>query len=101
GLFHFDWTGRTCELGIGIGDAAYRGKGYGRDAMRVLLAYAFGLRNLRKIWLGVDADNELAVRCYRACGFVEEGRLRQHVSRTGQYGDFLFMGLLSDEWEAP
>ena len=43
GLFHFDWTGRTSELGIGIGDAAYRGRGYGRDALRVLLAYAFRL----------------------------------------------------------
>jgi RimJ/RimL family protein N-acetyltransferase len=101
GLFHFDWTARTCELGIGIGDAAYRGRGYGQDALRVLLAYAFRLRNLRKVWLGVNADNERAVRCYHACGFVEEGRLRQHVWANGQYGDFVVMGLLRDEWETP
>ena len=59
GLFHFEWTARTCEVGIGIGDAAYRGRGYGRDALRVLLAYAFRLRNLRKVWLGVNLPSGL------------------------------------------
>jgi RimJ/RimL family protein N-acetyltransferase len=99
-LFHFDWTAQTSELGIGIGDAEYRGRGYGRDALHELLEYAFRLRNLRKVWLGVNADNDRAIRCYRVCGFVEEGRLRRHVWSGGRYADFLFMGLLRDEWEA-
>lgn len=98
GLFHFDWAARTCEIGIGIGDPAYRGRGYGRDALTVLLEYAFRLRNLRRVWLTVHADNERALRCYRACGFVEEGRLRQHVWINGQYVDSVCMGLLCEEW---
>jgi RimJ/RimL family protein N-acetyltransferase len=100
GLFNFDTVAQTCELGIGIGDREYQGKGYGRDAVRVLLDYAFRLRNLRKVWLRVNGDNERAIRSYRACGFQEEGRLRQHVWSNGRYIDLVYMGILRDEWKA-
>jgi RimJ/RimL family protein N-acetyltransferase len=99
GLFHFDQTARTCELGIGIGDREYWGRGYGRDALRVLLDYAFRLRNLHKVWLRVNAVNERAIRAYRACGFIEEGRLRQQVWGDGAYVDLVYMGVLRSEWE--
>src|SRR6266700_5176032 len=51
GLFHFDRIAHTCELGIGIGDRALWGQGYGRDAVSTLLKYAFGFRNLHEVWL--------------------------------------------------
>ncbi len=100
GLFNFDWTGHTAELGIGIGDLAYQGHGYGRDAVRVLLDYAFRLRNLRKVWLTVNGDNARAIHAYGACGFVEEGRLRAHVWSDGRYIDLIYMGILADEGAA-
>jgi RimJ/RimL family protein N-acetyltransferase len=100
GLFNFDHTARTCELGIGIGDRAYWGQGYGRDAVRVLLDYAFGLRNLQKVWLTVNGNNLRAIGAYRACGFIEEGRLRRHVWSKNEYIDLVHMGLLREEWEA-
>jgi len=99
GLFNVDRAAGTCELGIGIGDRSYWGGGYGRDALHVLLDYAFRLRNMRKVWLSVNGDNERAIRAYRACGFVEEGRLRQHVWSNGTYIDLLYMGILVEEWE--
>ena len=98
GLFHFNEIAHTCEMGIGIGDRAYWGRGYGRDAVKVLLDYAFRQRNLHKVWLTVNANNERAIRSYRTCGFVEEGRLRKHVWSNGQYIDFVYMGVLRDEW---
>jgi RimJ/RimL family protein N-acetyltransferase len=97
GLFDFDHTARTCQLGIGIGDSAYQGRGYGRDALRVLLDYAFRLRNMRKVWLTVNGDNERAIRAYRACGFIEEGRLRDHVWSDGKYIDLVYMGVFRDD----
>lgn len=100
GLFDFDTVARTCQLGIGIGDGDYRGRGYGRDALGVLLDYAFRLRNLRKVWLTVNGDNERAVRAYRAAGFAEEGRQREHVWSAGAYIDLVYMGVLRAEWEA-
>ncbi len=99
GLFSFEHTNQTCELGIGIGNADYRDRGYGRDALRVLLDYAFRLRNMRKVWLTVNADNPRAIRAYTVCGFVEEGRFRQHVWSNGRYIDLVQMGLLRDEWQ--
>ncbi|HEY7122903.1 MAG TPA: GNAT family protein [Ktedonobacterales bacterium] len=99
GLFHFDETARTCELGIGIGDRNYWGRGYGRDALRVLLNYAFRLRNLHKVCLRVDGINARAIGSYQAVGFVEEARLRAHVWNNGRYVDEILMGILRSEWE--
>ena len=99
-LHNFGETNRTCELGITIGDRAYWGRGYGRDAVCLLLDYAFRLRNMRKVWLRVNGNNERAIRAYRACGFVEEGRLRNQVWSNGAYVDLAYMGILREEWEA-
>jgi len=98
GLFHIDETARHCELGISIGDKDYWGRGYGREAVSLLLDYAFRLRNLRRVWLEVHASNERAIRAYRSCGFVEEGRMRKHIWLGGRYVDNVLMGVLRDEW---
>jgi RimJ/RimL family protein N-acetyltransferase len=99
GLFGFSETDRTAELGIGIGDKAYWNQGYGREAVGMLLEYAFRLRNWRRVWLRVWGHNERAIRSYHACGFVEEGRLRDHVWSAGAYYDLVLMGILRAEWE--
>ena len=91
---------RTSELGITIGDQAYWGRGYGRDAVRVLLEYAFRYRNVRKVWLRVWGNNKRGIRSYLAVGFVEEGRLRRHVWSAGEYVDLVYMGILRDEWQS-
>ncbi len=98
GLFNYSELDRTCELGIGIGDRAYWGRGYGREAVGVLLDYAFRLRNWRKVWLRVWGNNERAIRAYRACGFIEEGRQRAQVWSAGAYYDLVLMGVLREEW---
>jgi RimJ/RimL family protein N-acetyltransferase len=100
GLFHYNTTAQTAELGIGIGDKAYWGQGYGREAVTLLLDYAFRYRHFQRVWLWVHAANERAIHAYRAAGFVEEGRLRRHVWSNGQYDDAVYMGVLRDEWEA-
>lgn len=97
-LFALNDVDRTAEMGITIGDQAYWGRGYGRDAVRALLEYGFRYRNIRKIWLRVWGNNERGIRAYLACGFVEEGRLRRHVWSAGEYVDLVYMGVLRDEW---
>ena len=97
-LFNIDETARHCELGISIGDKDYWGRGYGREAVSLLLDYAFRLRNLRRVWLEVHASNERAIRAYSSCGFVEEGRMREHTWLDGRYLDNGLMGILRDEW---
>lgn len=98
GLRDFGPTEQTCELGIAIGNKEYWGRGYGREAIALLLDYAFRLVNARRVFLRVNGGNERAIRAYRACGFVEEGRLRRHVWSNGAYDDLVYMGILRGEW---
>jgi len=93
GLFDYDQRSGTAELGIGIGDRDYLGRGYGREAVSLLVDYGFRIHSLRKVWLTVFAGNERAVRAYRAAGFVEEGRLREHVWSGGRYEDLIYMAI--------
>ncbi len=99
GLWRFNHTDRTCHLGIAIGDREYWSRGYGREAIGLLLQCGFRLHNFRKVCLNTSSDNVRAQRCYRACGFVEEGRLRQQLWRNGRYEDEVHMGIFADEWE--
>lgn len=96
-LFAFDELSRNAEVGLGFGPD-HRGKGYGRDTLRVLLRFAFVHRNLHRVWLECAATNERAVRAYRAAGFVEEGRLREHAWIDGRYVDMVRMAVLRSEW---
>ncbi len=97
-LFNHNPEARTCEMGITIGDKTYWGQGNGREAIQLLLHYAFHYRNLRRVYLNVNSTNKRAIQAYRACGFVEEGRLRQHVWSDGAYIDLVYMGILRGEW---
>ncbi|PKO18995.1 MAG: N-acetyltransferase [Chloroflexi bacterium HGW-Chloroflexi-10] len=98
GLFNFNEVAHTCELGITIGEPDYWGKGYGSDAVRVLLDYAFYMRNIRKVILTVHGNNPRAIRSYEKCGFHEEGRLVQQVWSNGEYVDLVYMGVFQAAW---
>ena len=87
-------------VGIAIGEREYWGKGYGSDAMRVILRYAFTELNLHRVSLNVFEYNPRAVRSYEKVGFKHEGRSRSVLHRAGRRWDLIFMGILFEEWEA-
>lgn len=87
-------------VGIGIGERQYWGKGYGSDAMRLVLRYAFTELNLHRVSLDVFEYNPRAMRSYEKVGFKHEGRLRGVLHRAGRRWDLIFMGILREEWEA-
>jgi RimJ/RimL family protein N-acetyltransferase len=97
-LSGIDWVAGSAWVGIGIGEPADWGKGYGTDAMRILLRYAFAWLNLHRVTLNVFGYNERAVRSYIKCGFTEEGRMRQWLNRGDQRWDLIHMGILKEEW---
>jgi RimJ/RimL family protein N-acetyltransferase len=100
-LQDIDETSGHAELGITIGAKDCWGRGYGREAIQLLLDYAFRLANLRRVWLRTHAANERAIRAYKAVGFVEEGRLREHQWLAGRYVDTVVMGILRSEFTSP
>lgn len=97
-LHKLDWINRTATLGIVIGDKVKLGQGYGREAIRLLMKFAFETLNLNRLELDVYDFNERAIRCYLSCGFKEEGRLRQKIFKHGKYCDVLMMSVLAKEY---
>ena len=86
------------QLAIGFYDPARLGVGLGREAIRLVARHAFGALGLHRIGLRVVAYNTRAIRCYRACGFVEEGREREAALVAGERHDDVVMGLLAQEF---
>ncbi len=98
GLDGVNWTQRESFVGIGLGRKEDWGKGYGTDAMRIILRYAFTELNLRRVSLDVFEYNPRGVRSYEKAGFVVEGRVRGMVCREGRRWDVIYMGILREEW---
>jgi RimJ/RimL family protein N-acetyltransferase len=98
GLHQIDWKNRIAEVGIMIGDKELRGKGYGTEAMELLLEYGFNTVNLNRIQLRVFDYNIRAINSYKNVGFKEEGRIRQAMFKSGKYHDMFLMSILREEW---
>ncbi|MCX6034131.1 MAG: GNAT family protein [Chloroflexi bacterium] len=98
GLEGIRWTHRDCFVGIGLGEREFWGKGYGTDAMRIILRYAFTELNLLRVTLDVFEYNQRGVRSYEKAGFVYEGRARGLIMREGLRWDVIYMGILREDW---
>lgn len=94
------WDHRQARLAIGIFDRRFWSQGYGTEAIRALLAYAFDKLKLHRISLRVLAHNARAIRCYEKCGFIREGIERQTALIGGVWCDDLIMGILEQEYQA-
>lgn len=96
-LFYVSDVNGTAEIGYWI-EPAETGQGYGTEAARLCLRYAFDERNLRRVTARVFEGNDASVRILETLGFREEGRLREHYYVDGAYVDALRYGLLEDEY---
>lgn len=94
----FDDADRA-ELSLYLGETDTWGKGYGREAMLLLIRHGFLDLGLHTIWLVVRADNLRAVRLYEGLGFRHDGVYRAAVKEDGRYLDKLLMNLLREEWQ--
>ena len=99
-LDNLDHHDRRARLAVGIYDKDRLGQGFGRESIRLVLAHGFGTLALNRIDLRVIATNTRAIRCYRACGFVEEGRERESALVGGVWCDDVIMGLLAREFRS-
>lgn len=100
GLFSLDDKNGSAEFGIGIGEKDCWGKGYGTDAARLVLRFAFIERNLHRVELETFTFNPRAIRSYEKAGFVHEGTRRKAIYREAQYHDVHVMAVLRSDWEA-
>ena len=93
------WIHRVSGVSIAIGEAQHWGKGYGYEAMQLVLRFAFDELNLHRVQLTVFSYNERAIALYEKLGFQREGVYREHLQRDGKRYDMYLYGLLRSEWE--
>jgi RimJ/RimL family protein N-acetyltransferase len=98
GLHKVNFIHRTSTLGIFIGEEDAHNKGYGKEAIRLILDYGFNYLNLNNINLDVLEFNKRAIECYRKCGFKEYGRRRKSNFTNGKYYDRISMDILKEEF---
>ena len=91
---------RTAEMGIMLGNPKYQRKGYGMEAINLLLDYGFSFLNLRNISLSVFEYNEPAYNLYKKVGFKEVGRLRKALEIMGKTYDVIIMDMLKEEFQS-
>jgi len=97
-LLNCDWVNRCASLGIAIYKQEDRGKGYGHDAINLLLDFAFNTLNLNRVELETLDFNQRAQRCFKKVGFKEVGRKRKAHLVDGEYHNLLIMDILREEW---
>jgi len=90
---------RNAELGLEI-RTQYQGKGYGTEAIRWALNWAFQTAGLHRVAVTCFAWNEGAEKLYKKLGFVREGRKREAFWFDGEWRDLLEFGMLEGEWRA-
>ncbi len=98
GLHRINWKDRNATLGIVLGEKAYWDQGYGTDATRTMIRFAFEELNLNRVELEVFDENARARRCYEKAGFRYEGTRRQAAFFEGAYHDSHVMSILRHEF---
>ncbi|WP_336045701.1 GNAT family N-acetyltransferase [Solibacillus ferritrahens] len=99
-IHSIEWNNRTGVLSIGIGESSNRNNGYGSDALKLILRYAFQELNLDRVGLEVIEYNKGGIKAYEKVGFQQEGRKRSAVYRDGKRYDVIVMGILHNDWKA-
>lgn len=99
GCFAIDWDKRTGELGIAIGEPIQWGRGYGRQAIDLMLRDIFQTTSLEKISLFTFPENIRAQKCFAACGFRQIATARRFSPDIGEF-DGVEMEITRREWLA-
>ncbi|WP_082415837.1 GNAT family N-acetyltransferase [Numidum massiliense] len=89
---------RNANIRIALFDHANFNKGYGTEALRLMLDFGFGMLQLHRIELGVYDHNTRGIYVYEKLGFTKEGVLREHLFYNHRYYDLIIMSMLEDEY---
>lgn len=99
GIHGINWIDRTGTTGACILNPKYRDDGYGREAKKLLLEWAFESLNLEVILSEVVAFNERSIRYSLACGYREVARIPNWYLRKGERYEGVILQITKEEWE--
>jgi len=98
GLSNIDYRNRHAEFGRFVIEEEHRDKGYGKEALRLLLEYAFKHLNLHSVYLDAFKDKDVLF-LYEAVGFKKEGIKREHIYKDGKYRDVVCMRIIKGHYK--
>lgn len=99
GLHDIKWKDRQATIGIAIGEKDFWDGGFGTEAVKLLVEYAFFQLNLNRINSSVYDFNKRSLAMQKKVGFSIEGRRRQAIFKNGAYDDEIVLGLLRTEFK--
>jgi RimJ/RimL family protein N-acetyltransferase len=97
-LLEIDTINQSCYIRISIESEENQGKGYGTEALKLMLEYGFGILHLHRIELNVFSFNKRALHVYENLGFKIEGIQREALFYDHQYHDSIIMSMLAHEY---
>jgi len=93
-----NWITRIASLGIMIGNQEFWGKGYGTEAIKLVLDYAFLRLNLHKVTAGIAAIHQASIEAFKKAGFEIEGQLKSQFFLDGKYYDSVYLGVTKEDF---
>ena len=93
-----DSNSRRGVIGIAIFNQSYWNRGFGTEALNLIINFAFKTLNLHSVELQVFSNNLRAKHCYEKCGFKESGLRREAIYVEGSYFDSILMDITKKEW---
>ena len=75
-----------------------KNRGYGREALKLLLKWTFETKNYHRVWIDCKDYNSIALHLYESLGFVREGLLREILLTNGVYENLIVLGMLDREY---
>ena len=100
GFMGIDHVNQTAETGLFIGNKTYWNKGYGTEALSLLIGYGFRALNLHNVMLRVFEYNKGAIRCYEKIGFKHFGARREALLRNLERHNILYMDIVPEDFYA-
>jgi len=97
-LVNIQHVNQTASLRIFIGERENRNKGYGKEAIKIIIDYGFNTLNLNNIMLNVYSFNRNAIRAYEKIGFKKIGSRRKAIYKDGKFYDEIYMDILKEEF---
>jgi RimJ/RimL family protein N-acetyltransferase len=98
GYCSIDHINQTAETGIFIGNKSFWNKGYGIEALSLLIDYGFKALNFHNIMLRVFENNKGAIKCYEKIGFKHIGVRREVIQRDLQKQNAIYMDILKNDF---
>jgi len=91
---------RVMEIGFAI-NSNERGKGFGTEAVQIMVDYLFLTNNISRIQAITDTSNLASKRVLEKSGFTKEGTLRQYTFTRGKMNDKDIFSIVKTDWKEP